>query len=96
MLNHYNFGGPLIFHDIPTFVDGRTDQLFLDSFGKDMQDGRTDQAVLARTLDSYDIRWTIFPPDDPRLKMLQGMPGWKQVFADKYAVVYQREDQTTQ
>jgi len=96
VLNHYNFGGPLIFHDIPTFVDGRTDQLFLDSFGKEMQDGRTDQAILARTLEKYDIRWTILPPDDPRLKMLQGMPGWKQVFVDKFAVVYQREGQTTQ
>lgn len=96
VLNHYNFGGPLVFNDIPTFVDGRTDQLFLDSFGKDMQDGRIDQAILARTLEKYDIRWTILPPDDPRLKMLQGMPGWKQVFADKYAEVYLREDQASQ
>lgn len=96
VLNHYNFGGPLVFNDIPTFVDGRTDQLFIDSFGKEMQDGREDQAIFARTLAKYDIRWTIFPPEDPRLKMLQAMPGWKQVFADKFAVVYQREDQTTQ
>jgi hypothetical protein len=96
VLNHYNFGGPLVFNDIPTFVDGRTDQLFTGSFGKDMQDGRKDQAIFAGTLAKYDIQWTLFPPDDPRLKMLQGMPGWKQVFADKFAVVYQREAQPTQ
>ncbi len=96
VLNHYNFGGPLVFNDIPTFVDGRTDQLFIGSFGKEMQDGREDAAIFAQTLAKYDIRWTILPPDDPRLKLLQAMPGWKQVFADKFAVVYQREAQTTQ
>jgi hypothetical protein len=91
VLNHYNFGGPLVFNGIPTFIDGRTDQLFTGGFGKELADGRENQAVFAGTLAKYDIGWTIFPPDDPRLKMLERLPGWKQVFADKYAVVYQRQ-----
>ena len=34
VMNHYNFGGQVIFNDIKSFIDGRADQLFLGGFTK--------------------------------------------------------------
>ena len=31
----------------------------------------------------------MLPPEDARLAVLDGMPGWKRVFSDKNAVIHQ-------
>ena len=93
VLNGYNFGGPLIYHGIPTFVDGRTDQLFLDGFSLDIEKSQRPggETELARQLEKFQIGWTLLPPDDSRVMALDKMPGWKRVYEDKQAVIHQRQ-----
>jgi hypothetical protein len=92
VLNSYNFGGSLIFHGIKTYIDGRTDQLFLDGFMKRDRatmstDGKHDFEAL---LKQYAITWTLLLPDDGRIPFLQEMPDWHKAYSDKNAVIYQR------
>ena len=89
-MNYYDFGGPLIFNDIPTFVDGRAEQLFLGEFSKDAATDPTSADDLVKILDKYKIQWTLLPPADPRMKFLDKLPGWNRAYADKYAVIHQR------
>lgn len=91
VMNAYGFGGPLIFHGIPSFIDGRTDQLFIDGFMQQYAAGPNDAAGLAKALDHFDVRWTIMPPGDVRVPVLDALPGWKRVFADGSAVIHQRQ-----
>ena len=91
VFNHHDFGGPLIFNNFATFIDGRTDQLFLDSFVKTYMFGPKTAAEMAATLQRYDISWSLLPPDDPRNALIASLPGWHQVYADSYAVIQQRQ-----
>lgn len=95
VMNFYDFGGPLILNDIPTFVDGRTDQLFVGEFGRDAGAALGDRAALAKILAEYNVEWTIFPPSDPVTSMLDTLPGWARVYADDFAVIHQRQDTIT-
>lgn len=91
VMNDYNFGGPLVFNAIPTFIDGRTDQLFRDGFSRAYMIGPLTEESMRRVLAEYAIRWTIFPPADPRVAILDKLAGWRRVFADEFAVVHQAE-----
>jgi hypothetical protein len=92
VFNLYDFGGALIFNGIPTFIDGRTDQLFLDGFINKFSFGPMNESDLAAALRQYDVRWTLLPPVDVRVALLDKMPGWKRVYADEFAVIHQIED----
>jgi len=91
VMNYYNFGGPLILEGIPTFIDGRTDQLFQGDFAEKFVLGPADGDSLARALDQYDVRWTLMPPSDPRVKLLDKLTGWQRTYADRFAVIHQRQ-----
>ena len=91
VFNYYDFGGTLIFNGIPTFIDGRTDQLFLEGFTAKFTFGPSSESGLAEAFRQYDIRWTLLPPDDQRIPVLDKMPGWKRVYADENAVIHQRQ-----
>lgn len=90
VMNYYNFGGPLIFNDIPTFIDGRAEQLYPSSFAKDAVEDPASAEDLERILKKYNIQWTMLPPNDPRTKMLDKLPGWTRAFTDKYTVIHKR------
>ena len=90
VLNYYDFGGFLIFNGVKTFVDGRADQIFNGGFmgeiaATEKPDGG---AVLAGQLKKYDITWTLLPPSDPRVIVLDRMPDWKRAYSDKFAVIH--------
>lgn len=89
VLNSYNFGGTLIFHGIKTFIDGRTDQLFLGGFTKaDDATGRSDgKPLLDAQLKKYAIGWALLTADDTRIPFLTEL-GWKRAYADDDAVIY--------
>lgn len=91
VFNFYNFGGPLIFNDIPTFIDGRTEQLFLDGFAKTFMRGPATAEEFQAALRKFDIGWTLLPPGDERIALLDNLAGWKRVYADEYAVIHARE-----
>jgi len=95
LLNHYNWGGYFIWKLFPAYkvyIDGRADlygDAFMDQFaasyylkGKSWQD----------PLNDWGIRTVVLPPDAPLIVALRGMPGWKEVFADKQAVVLTRAE----
>ncbi|RWM87902.1 MAG: hypothetical protein EOR84_28625 [Mesorhizobium sp.] len=92
VLNSYNFGGSLIFHGIKTFIDGRTDQLFLNGFMK--TDAKTGESggkpVLEAQLEKHAIDWALLTPDDSRIPFFDEL-GWKPAYADDYAVIYTRD-----
>ncbi len=92
VFNSYNFGGTLIFNGIATFIDGRTDQLFLDGFVSKFALGPGNESDLAAALRQYDVRWTLLLTDDSRVAVMDKMPGWKRVYADEHAVIHQIED----
>ncbi|TGQ64944.1 MAG: hypothetical protein E5V49_02460 [Mesorhizobium sp.] len=89
VLNSYNFGGTLIFHGIKTYIDGRTDQLFLDGFTKaDDETGRSGgRPLLEARLKKYAIGWALLSADDSRIPFFEEL-GWKRAYADDYAVIY--------
>lgn len=90
VFNAYDFGGILIFNDIPTFIDGRAEQLFQGGFTTTFMSGPHDLAGLAAAFATYDIAWTLLPPGDPRNQLIAQLPGWKRVYEDANAVIYRR------
>src|SRR5262249_58031177 len=68
VLNDYDFGGTLIFHGIPTFVDGRSGMLFQGKFAADVaESGKAGgKSTLIRLLDDYQIGWTLLRNADTR------------------------------
>ena len=92
VLNSYDFGGTLIFHGIKTFIDGRTDQLFLGGFMQADQDMGTSagKPLLEAQLEKYAIGWALLSSNDRRIPFFDELPDWKRVYADPYAVIYVR------
>jgi hypothetical protein len=82
-----------VFNGIPDFIDGRTDQLFLGGFTTRFMSGPDSEEGLAEAFRTYRIDWTLLPPGDRRNALLARMPGWKQAYADPYAVIYRRDGQ---
>jgi hypothetical protein len=92
VFNAYNFGGYLIFKGVKPFIDGRAD-MYGDAFVKRYStiDGG-DPAAVEAALKQYGIVWTITQPHEGVVAVLEKRPGWKRIYADKYAVVLARED----
>ena len=90
LLNHYNWGGYFIWKLYPeykVYIDGRAD-VYGDSFMDDFAAmyflrGKSWQSPL----EQWDIRTLVLPPDAPLVNAFRSRPGWKEVFADKQAVV---------
>lgn len=89
VLNSYNFGGTLIFHGIKTYIDGRTDQLFLGGFTKtDDETGHSGgKPLLEARLKKYAIGWALLSTGDSRIPFFDQL-GWNRAYADDYAVIY--------
>ena len=90
VLNSYGFGGPLIFAGIRPFIDGRGD-MYGDAFM--IEHGRIvggDPAALERAVRRWDIGWTMLEPGTKLIDMLDRSPGWRRVYADRWAVVHVR------
>lgn len=90
VLNSYDFGGPLIFNGIKTFVDGRTDQLFLDGFSiTDKETAKPgNEPEFFKVLQRYKIRWTLLKRGDSRIQFLDHNKDWQRVYEDEFAVVH--------
>ena len=98
ILNDYDFGGYLIFRGVPVFVDGRAD-LYGDAFLTRTVDALSlaPHGHLEALLRQYRISAILLRPSWPAVKLLNRMPEWKRVYADKVAVAYvaRRKDHTT-
>jgi len=92
VLNSYEFGGTLIFHGVKTFIDGRTDQLFLNGFTQadDAMGRSTGKPLLETQLRKYGIDWALLSAGDTRIPFFDELPGWTRAYSDRYAVIYTR------
>ena len=90
VLNEYNFGGFLIFNGVRPFIDGRADMYgdkFLDEY---MELVRPSRERLVRTLEQRAIQWTLVDAASPVRAVMETLPGWRLLYADKIAAVYAR------
>jgi hypothetical protein len=90
VLNDYDFGGYLIFEGVRPYIDGRADMYGDDFVANDALVQGANQAAMDWAIAHYHIRWSILRPDRPTVAALDRTPGWKRLYADKYAVVQVR------
>jgi hypothetical protein len=91
VLNDYSFSGYLIWSGVKVFIDSRAD-FYGDRFVKEYAEiASGDRFALATSLIHYQPRWTIFAPDTPMAKFMDGAPGWRRIYADKLAVIHVRD-----
>ena len=89
--NSFNFGGYLIFRKVPTFVDGRTDQLFLNGFFSQRINTTTKHPrKIIQYLEEYNIKFVLVEPDSFESQELQATAGWRKVYSDKYSVLFEK------
>lgn len=98
VFNEYSWGGYLIYLGIPPFIDGRADMygdVFFKAFVEALLLTKSDS--LENLLDKYKIEWTLLTPGSPAVALLDHLPAWRRLYADKVAVVHVRTDasQTT-
>lgn len=91
VLNAYEWGGYLMFLGTSPFIDGRSD-LYRDAFIKDYLSAMelTTDGALEKLLDKHKVSWTLLQANSPAIGMLDRLPGWHRVHADKLAVVHAR------
>jgi hypothetical protein len=96
VLNTFGTGGTLVFHGVKTFIDGRTDQLFLGGFMKNDVEtwSASGKAKLQKEIDDYAISWALLIREDPRSAFFDEFPDWRMAYKDKFAVIYVRKNST--
>ncbi|HEX8814823.1 MAG TPA: hypothetical protein VF753_04920 [Terriglobales bacterium] len=90
MFNHYDWGGYLIYQlypDYPVFIDGRA-----DVYGDAVMDDFFNlywvrQPDWQQSLDRRGIKMVLLPPDAPLVTALRETQEWKEIYADKLAVI---------
>ena len=90
VLNDYDFGGYLIFAKIRPFIDGRADMFGDDYLSDYARITSPDPDALAKTLARYAVAWTIFAPGQRVVELMDRQPGWRRLYADRFAVVHVR------
>jgi len=92
VLNEYGLGGYLIYAGIPPFIDGRAD-MYGDDFLKEYMEAVSLKSPdgLPKLLQKYRIEWTLMPPESPAVALLDHLPEWRRLYADKVAVVHVRK-----
>ena len=94
VFNDYGFGGYLISQGVRPFIDGRTD-MYGDAFNNAyFRASEPNEAALAALLARWRVSWTILPPKDPVAAIMDRRPGWRRLYADRYAVIHVREGAT--
>lgn len=90
VFNTYSFGGYLIFKGVRPYVDGRAD-MYGDAFVRRYFNlNRANAAALERELEVRHVAWTILHPASPAVAVLDALPGWRRLHADRFAVVHVR------
>lgn len=89
VLNDYGMGGYLIFRGVRPFIDGRTD-MYGDAFNMRYDAAVAGRAALEATLAEHHVAWTLFRPGSAAVRLMDGEPGWRRLYADPYAVVHGR------
>ena len=92
--NSYNLGGFLIAEGIPTFVDGRPDQLFRGGFiGRlnELTEG-TDAPAFMTFIERHGVKWAILDRTASERRLFEATPGWRRIHQDAHAAVFVKEE----
>jgi len=91
VLNDYGFGGYLLWRGVRSFIDGRSD-MFGDAFTQAyFKAEQPDPVALETLLARWKVSWTLLAADDPVVGVMDRKPGWRRLYADRYAVVHVRD-----
>ncbi len=92
--NSYNFGGFLVMQRVPTFIDGRTDQLFTDNFMARIHRymEAEDRASFLAFVEGRGARWALVQKGQKDMPMFENAPNWRETYADDNAKVFVRSD----
>jgi len=97
VLNAYLWGGYLTWHnrELKVFIDSRVDiyeysGVFADYL--DLSALKNPQQIL----DKYQIRYVLFPPDEPLHYVLEHDPGWKINYRDEVSTLFERTERSIQ
>jgi hypothetical protein len=90
VMNFYDFGGYLIFRGVRPFIDGRSDMYGDAYFTRYLQIMSGDMKAFDAVTRQYGIDWTLLRPSEPLARRLDTAPGWRRVYADRFAVVHVR------
>lgn len=87
----YDFGGYIEWYapEIKTFADGRTDIFVYNGVFDDYLKAR-DLKQPYEVLDKYNIQYVLYPPHTPLSYLLDNSSGWRVIYADSVANLYQR------
>ncbi|MGN6570178.1 MAG: hypothetical protein ACTHLO_02055 [Pseudolabrys sp.] len=95
LLNHWNFGGPFIFHTrgaVPVFVDGRAATAYPEALLRDyfkLATPTIDEAAWDMVLAKYNIDTVLWVRAHEALRQfLVGKRGWTEAYDGPYATVY--------
>lgn len=91
VLNDLQFGGYLIWRDVPVFIDGRA-ELYGERFGLAFHGAVQLQNVdlFLDLLKNYNIDAVLLAPSTPASSLLDHLDGWQRVYSDETAVVHIR------
>ncbi len=92
VLNEYAFGGFLMWNNPkqPVFIDGRTDIYAWNGVLREYGHWALLEEDPKLLLDRYKIQTCVLRAAAPMANVLPYLPGWKQVYKDKVAVVFTR------
>jgi hypothetical protein len=90
VLNSETFGGYLIFHGVPTFIDGRI-EMYGDAFlRRYLAIERGAAPALGEALKEYGITWTLLHPQNGAVATLDHLAGWRRAYTGPDAVIHIR------
>ncbi|KAB1074078.1 hypothetical protein [Methylobacterium planeticum] len=89
--NSFDFGGFLIGAGVPTFVDGRADQIFLGGFTRSLNEAIAAEAdgPFLDILSRHGVTWALVQAGSPEARHL-ARAGWTRIHADAVAAVFGR------
>ncbi|QDZ08655.1 hypothetical protein FPZ24_15255 [Sphingomonas panacisoli] len=88
VFNEYSFGGLLVFEGIAPFIDGRSDMYGDDFTANYVKIEHGDVPTWRKAEERWRFGWTILPPNNPLVAVLDKEPGWRRLYADKWAVIH--------
>ncbi|MGF6307241.1 hypothetical protein ABIB82_001613 [Bradyrhizobium sp. i1.8.4] len=93
VLNDLQFGGYLIWRQMPVFIDGRA-ELYGETFGVTFSRALQLKDVngFLNLLKTNDIDAVMLDPTTPASKLLDHIGGWQRLYADERVVVHVRAD----
>lgn len=95
VFNEYSVGGLLVFHGIAPFIDGRSDMYGDDFTARYHKISMGDVRSWREADTRWKFGWTILPPDNALVIVLDKEPGWRRLYADKWAVIHVRDRPAT-